>query len=504
MVGNKKYTPVLFCAFGTALGYYAFSVLFRGGLGRGFPVLLLVIISVSVYFFLLVLGKNILSGRGGLFLNSARTAVRRVSFVRVYTLAFIAGLATGIAGRAAAEESLQLGLPSGSITGISGKLIEDPRAFPDGKGRGALYLNYVTDGTVRASAKGKINVYFPEESLFRLKDFGRGCEIYTEGKISGGALYFSAASVHITKTAPLLEKIRTGIRLGLVKEFSKNEWGGLALALLAGIQDNMDTALSDSYREAGCSHVLALSGMHLALVSALVVFLLKKPLGLKVSALGGLAFVMVYIFLVGAQPSLFRAAIMYLLGTIAVLGALPRDPLNLLGMSFILQIILRPASGTSVSFVLSYLALGGILTAGEWVHALLRGKLPEMLLRPLSASLGAFLATSAVTEFYFAGLKPIGVFASLLIVPLTSVFMIGSILWLVLDFTVSFFAFPLGRVLSFLYIIMGRITGLASSAPGVTRLNVLTVLTVSILCAAFILCMLFRGRLSVRRLAPFD
>jgi competence protein ComEC len=118
--------------------------------------------------------------------------------------------------------------------------------------------------------------------------------------------------------------------MDLIRRFDNYSWGGLALALLVGIRDSLDSNLTRQYRDAGCSYVLALSGMHLAVLISIISFFLKKPLGLKKAAIAGAAVILLYCFIVGPMPSLDRSLLMYLLGVLAVLGALPKEPISLL------------------------------------------------------------------------------------------------------------------------------------------------------------------------------
>jgi competence protein ComEC len=352
-------------------------------------------------------------------------------------------------------------------------------------------------------------VYFPEESVGRMKEFGRGCTVYLEGSYvvrDGSGALFRARSVHVTSAAPPLEQFRTGVRRKLTELADSAgggaAWTGLSLALLFGIKDSLEGNLATSYRDAGCSHVLALSGMHLAIVSAMVVFLLKKPLGLRPAAVLGAIFVAAYVFVVGPQPSLVRAAIMYILGTLAVLGSLPRDPLNLLGMSFLIQIIADRASGTSLSFILSYLALFGILASGESLRRLCRGYLPDAALGPLAASVGAFIATAPVTAAWFGLLRPVGIPAGLVMVPLATAFMAGSALVL---FLAGIFP-PAGRiaghVLAALYRIQEGIAGGAAALPGL-RVPALPAAAAAIVLFILLLCLDRRVSRTRGRIAPF-
>jgi competence protein ComEC len=291
--------------------------------------------------------------------------------------------------------------------------------------------------------------------------------------------------------------------LTILDKLEGHIWGGLGGALLLGVKDNLDSALAQKYQAAGCSHVLALSGMHLAIVAALVAFFLRKPLGLKAASIVGAVLILLYISLIGVQPSLERAAIMYLLGTAAVLGFLPRQPLSLLAMAFLIQIAIRPAAGTSISFILSYLALAGILTLGEFFHNILRGRAPEFLVQPLSASLGAYLATAAVVAANFGIVRPVGLLAGLVSIPLTTVFMVGAMGTLVLSFITPFLANIAGMGLTLLYSLLDHTVSLAARVPGIVVNGWGQELCLSLLIAA--LCFFLGRPYTIRRqaLAPF-
>jgi competence protein ComEC len=446
------------------------------------------------------------------------TAPRQLQLLIFWTTAFSAGLAIGIAAGASISDTVRFGLPPNTILGISGTLLDDPRVVSGGRAMSALSLKMAMgNGGARATSQGQITVFFQEENADRLKEFGRGTEVAAEGnlRISGsdgsgfnslGDYTFTAQTLHITKAAPSLERFRTGLRLGLTERFTGSRgtgaWGGLALALLLGIRDNLDTGFAALYRNAGCSYILALSGMHLAILVSLISFLLKKPLGLRAAAIAGAVIIIAYCFIVGPLPSLNRAALMYLLGVTAVLGMLKRDMLSLLCMAFLLQIIVTPQSGFSLSFILSYLALAGILVIGRAISGALMGKIPAVLLQPLSASLGAFIATAGVSAWFFNDLRPVGILAGLALAPLAMVFMILSIAWLGLDFIIPPLSFLLGKVLSLLYWLMEKIATLSAAVPGV-KANPFLVLFLSLLITVTILCLDRRRRIIADRLEPF-
>jgi competence protein ComEC len=454
--------------------------------------------------------------------DRSRRRIRVLAASGAFGLVLGAALAGGIPGR------VSLGLPGERIGALEGRVLEDPRALSGGNGIAALRLERAWGSSgviggkrVSSTARGKVTVIFPGGRLEELKGFGRKSRVYLEGSFlqprsgESGPGLFRAAGLYVVSPAPPLEQFRTGLRSGLVSRFNRPEnssWGNLALALLLGVRDNLDSAFAHSYRDAGISHVLALSGMHLAVLSALIAFIFKPALGLKGAAVAGALFISGYVVLVGPQPSLDRAAIMYLLGALAVLFSLARNPASILNLSFLIQILLRPESGVSISFILSYLALWGILHIGLKAAEVLRGRIPPVLLDPLSASLGAFTAAASVCAANFGVLQPAGILAGLVIVPLTTLFMVLSLGWLAFDLVFPLAARPLALGLSLLYRALEKLAAFSAGFPGIVLEKpgsppsgpgpTLWVLILSVLPALAVLWLAERRRLETSRIPP--
>jgi competence protein ComEC len=510
---NVKISPLLSAACGMAVAYYCLFPLYRSEIITIDVLLILIFVPVGILCLFRVLVSWPLMGN---------VKPETIQFLRIMPLrltAFAAGLSLGIGAGTQATKKINLGIPENNVQGISGVLLDDPRLVSGGRAMTTLSIRMITGaGKVRVATRGEITVFFPEESAERLREFGRGTEVFAEGVLRSstggntggnfdGAYLFAAESLHITQQAPPLEHFRTGLRANLSQRFTQPpagdpSWGGLALALLLGIRDNLDANIAALYRDAGCSHILALSGMHLAVLVALISFLLKKPLGLRPSVICGALFILAYCYIVGPLPSLNRAALMYLVGVFAVLGMLKREPLSLLCIAFLIQLIITPDAGLSLSFILSYLALAGILIIGESLNGIFKGKIPASLLVSLSASLGAFVATAGVTAWFFGILRPVGIIASLVLTPLTTVFMIGSMAWLALNLIAPSLSPLLSYPLSLLYHLMERSAFFAAQMPGIKGQPSL-VITLSLLSMAAIVWFEYRRRVAAKRLEPF-
>lgn len=408
----------------------------------------------------------------------------------------------GARGLAERESRIAVGQPLQNVRGVSGVLLDDPRASAFGRGFGRVRLaQSVGLGCCRVSARGVVGAFFPEDAVARMRQLGRGSSVFLSGVFLAGkdGPRFRAQGVHIVAPPSPIDLLRTRARLGLVEAFSgKGEaWGGLALALLLGVRDKLEGVLAAKYREAGCSYILALSGMHLAIIQAILAFLLKKPLGVKAAAASGAAFTLFYLFLAGAQPSLVRAAFMSIAAAAAVVFSFPAKTLEILSLSFLSQIAFDAGSGLSASFILSYLALSGLLLVGRSIEGALRGCLPSFLLSPLASSLGAFAATAPVVVFFFGVLRPVGILSGLALSPLSALFMAGSLLFLVLHFTFPPLSAPLGAALSQLYKLIEMTAAAAARFPAVAPGASVFVLALGSALPFVIFC-ICRHRISAR------
>lgn len=503
---EKLPRPAVSAALGMAASYYGYPLLSSAFPGYyiilGFFFLIVVIVSF-LRVFRSIQGAPETANQQALSMNK----------LGILVIAGAVGLSLGVAARRSVPDRAELGLQAERISAVSGILNDDPRTLQGGSGIGVLKLRLcAAPEGLRASARGNVTVFFPAESIPRLKEFGRGCEIYTDGVFSESerGLLFRAASVHVISPAPALEQFRTSLRVKVLEKFQSRQgrkttvWGALASALLLGIRDNLDADLSDGFRNSGCSHILALSGMHLAIISGVLAFLVRRPLGIRWASMLGAVFIIFYVFAAGSQPSLVRAAIMYLIGTFALWGLLKQDPLTLLSMAFIIQLTFQSETGISYSFILSYLALGGILTLGETIRSLLRGRLPEILSVGLSASIGAFIVTSPVVALFFGSLKPIGILAGLFLAPLSSLFMVLALAAL----GVSFMPFPLWDVFNFIltwfYHFMRFMVSLIGRFPGFSVPNPVPVLTFAIVLWSLLLFIQRRDQAYRNSVASFD
>ena len=256
-----------------------------------------------------------------------------------------------------------------------------------------------------------------------------------------GAVGKTLGPVTVTRAAVPrgLERARTNLRTHIASRLPAAS-AGIAIALATGDQNAVDADDADAMRRSGLTHLLSVSGLHIAAVVAFAMFLTLKLLALSerlalrfnlvlvaaaVAAIAGIG----YTLLTGAQVPTVRACIAALL----VLGgiALGRDAisLRLVAVGALVVLVFRPEALAGASFQMSFAAVTAIIALHHWPPV--RGWLaPREEGWPMRLVRGTFglLLTGLVVEialipfalyhFHRAGLY--GVAANLIAIPLTT------------------------------------------------------------------------------------
>ncbi|MFW5785869.1 MAG: ComEC/Rec2 family competence protein [bacterium] len=250
------------------------------------------------------------------------------------------------------------------------------------------------------------------------------------GDVGTRTLYVDAHAV--AATAPPGAAIRGRLRSRVT---SLAEEGDLELmaALLIGSRHGLSAGTEEAFRRAGSLHLLALSGMHVALLVALVYVLTRQVVSRNLSITAALAFTLFFLWIAGPRPSLIRAVFLTVgAGTMALFRR--KTPLiNLLALAFIFMATALPESTQQLSFHLSFLALLGILLAAPAINWLLDGRLPAAARKPLAAGVGAQLATAPVVATAFGVVYPIGAVAGIVLAPVVTLFLWGAVGAVVVD-----------------------------------------------------------------------
>jgi competence protein ComEC len=228
----------------------------------------------------------------------------------------------------------------------------------------------------------------------------------------------------------------------------------LLAGILLGNDNGLPANLQQAYKNTGASHIIAISGFNIAIIAGLFVGLFSRLLGRRKGAIAAVLGILLYTVLVGATPSVVRAAIMGGLAIFARQVGRRQNGLNTLSFTAAGMAILNPQVLWDVGFQLSFAAtLGLILYAQpfeDWaVRLISRFAAPEKAKKvagPISAyllfTLAAQLTTLPIMAYQFGRVSLIALVANPFILPAQPAVMILGGLALLL----SFVYMPLGKL----------------------------------------------------------
>ena len=377
-------------------------------------------------------------------------------------------------------------LPASSINQISGQLVASPAKCSDGVYYSSKFkLNSVKGkGGIKGSASGIVQVYIPVEAV----------EAFFPGKLYSsavriGAFLWEAGGLYCTKGRFDKEGSRFYITECTHSEFSRTlygrfdyiralcrlqfkrlmySWGtagGLLLALLCGAKEYTSSEISLSFRNAGLSHILALSGMHLSMFSGIAMFFGKKIGRKKLSFIIRIIALILFVWFAGFSPSLLRAFICSMLLIIAALANVKQpDMLIILAFSFLCQIIISPQDLYSSGFILSYSALAGILLTNKFFRRLYIRIFPSYIASSLGSSTGAQIFTAPISLKLFGSFSPIGVIATTIVSPVITIFIYSGLALIILSLIIPILSVPSAFFMNLQYTIIKYLVDFFSKA----------------------------------------
>jgi competence protein ComEC len=208
---------------------------------------------------------------------------------------------------------------------------------------------------------------------------------------------------------------------------------GLLAGVLLGYNRAMPPDLIDNFRTTGMAHIIAISGFNVAVLIAVLLGLAGPVLDKRTAVLVTIGGVIFYALLVGARPSVVRAAIMgslYLL-TRTYLGRSTLSYASLCLAAFLMT-LLHPLALWDVGFQMSFMATLGLMLYVNPAVLRLKDFLAERwplgegwrkravlgLSEAVIVTLSAQLMTLPLIIYYFGQISLVGVLANALIMPL--------------------------------------------------------------------------------------
>lgn len=217
--------------------------------------------------------------------------------------------------------------------------------------------------------------------------------------------------------------IRNSVRDKLLSAYPKAE-GSVLCAMLLGLRDDISDTATVAYRSAGASHILVISGMHMAIIaqfalSALCFFGIRRRYAAGLSIL----FVLGFMIISGMSVTVVRSGIMQILLLLGLITGRTADPLNSLAVAVLFLTVSNPFCVGDVSLLLSFFATLGIIQLSPRMMKALTAKITSdrrkehavRLLSPLVMSVSAILAMLPIQLYVFGTINFSSVLTSLLV-----------------------------------------------------------------------------------------
>jgi competence protein ComEC len=232
------------------------------------------------------------------------------------------------------------------------------------------------------------------------------------------------------RLARLSSFLRRRVERGFEQAGPDSPGKALARALVLGDPSQLPLAWRRGLAAAGLTHLISVSGLHVALVGAFGLLLGSLLPRLPRLSLAALA-VALYLLLIGPHPTLLRAATMALLALLSI--ALESAPAgaNALGWAVALLVLSTPEVVLRPGFDLSIAASAGVLLLSPPLARRFR-RVPLRLGPALAVSLGAELAALPFVLPLFHSLPLLTPVADLAAVPWTGLALLASLGWTVL------------------------------------------------------------------------
>jgi competence protein ComEC len=337
-------------------------------------------------------------------------AIRRPGVLCVGAALLAASL--GQRSIAGLEAPLDTGPVTGEVT-----LVSDP--VPDG--RGGVVVDVRLDGRrLRAHARvapaaalddrlagerilvvGEVRPPGPAESALRYR--------HLAGRLEVDAVVGWRPGGGVTRVA-------NGLRRTLARgaEVMSDRHASLLAGLTLGDDRDQPADMTDAFRAAGLTHILAVSGQNVAFVMVLVAPVLARlrfgpRLVVTLAVLAGFALVTRF------EPSVLRATAMASVAATGAAWGRPASTLRVLALGVGAVLLVDPLLATSLGFRLSVAGAAGIVVGAGRIERVLPG--PRWLAAPLSVTLAAQLAVAPLLVAAFGAVPVASLPANLLALP---------------------------------------------------------------------------------------
>jgi competence protein ComEC len=392
------------------------------------------------------------------------------SFLRGLSILLLVFLAGGFIGINNYEQKIKdiSWTFSQSIEDPSLAVLEEPSLNKNGRFRATASLFEILPGSKKIN-RGMALVYFPKDDfkadlpygstlilrsrILPLQKKGNPGQFDFTAYYSGLGIYYQ---VFLQKGDYILVQGKKGNRFNqflfqtrnkiiriLQKNIKDKKAAGLAEALLIGYRNDLDPALVSAYANTGVIHVIAISGLHLGLLFAVLMsltsFLNSSRIKQWIQFLLVITLLWIFSLMTGGSASVIRSAFMFTLLGFGRLTGKKGFPLNSLAAAAFVLIAYQPNWLLDTGFQLSFAAVASIMIYFDKIRKLVFFKNPIAIKcwDMISVTLSAQILTTPIVVFYFKQFPLLFLFTNMVAVPLSGWILLGEIVLCLCDSYIS-------------------------------------------------------------------
>jgi competence protein ComEC len=223
------------------------------------------------------------------------------------------------------------------------------------------------------------------------------------------------------------EAMQAAARARLAKLFGARH-ADIAAALTIDPDAHIPGDAREAYRRSGLTHLLSISGFHVAILAgALLLVLRAARIPQTAARIAGAVAVAAYVWLLGVPPPAVRSAALLALCSWSKIRQRPSLVEAGIAATAAIVVTLEPFAVVRPGPWLSFVGAWACVAAAAWWSDAARGTpalaangVLRFVGQPLVVSLGATLATAPITILAFGSTAPAAVFANLAAVPLAA------------------------------------------------------------------------------------
>ncbi|MDD2961788.1 MAG: ComEC/Rec2 family competence protein [Muribaculaceae bacterium] len=247
-------------------------------------------------------------------------------------------------------------------------------------------------------------------------------------------------------------KIRRNLTKYILNSNLSAESQQFIIAIILGDKQYIDKETKTTFAHIGIAHILALSGLHIGIITFLL-YLLLFPLdyigGKKIRLIIIWCFLLIYAIITGLSPSVLRAVIMTAFASIAFINYRANYILNAVCGAALLLLWLNPYNIYDVGFQLSFASIISIILLTSVTNTFTKNRpILSAIKGVIMTSIAAVLGTTMFSAYYFHCIPLIFIIPNIILIPLLPIIILIGIISLLTN--VTFFTDIFNHIILFM------------------------------------------------------